>query len=365
MHIARAVARGVLMLVLVGGCAAAGPSGTAVTSPAAIATAVAAKPAAGPIVTQLPSGLDLGAMVDERLAFDDHDGAGVLNLDTGDLSRLPAPPEGLVFRPTGIAGNIISGETSGWLLSDPGAVRASAYDLAAGDWIDIAARLPPGDVSATFGTDGASVIGEDFGGPGATGKAKPFIYDVATGSLTDMAPMPDGELPFPLAIDGGHIVGGDGGTGPGEGFVYDQATGRYTMLADAAGTHAVTAAAIDGNTVVGTFRTKVGGLDRPFAYDIAAGTFTDLGPSKSLAVGVSGRLVIISASEGFTGWLRDLDSGAALSLAKLPDPATPGATISVDPRLISGRRIIGRVAPPTNQATTPFRVVVVDLGPGA
>jgi len=350
---------GVVGALIVVGCNAAPPVASPDPSRAPMATDTAALAA-----TALPAGISPDGLDGDRLAYGTGTEAGVLDLASGQMTAFAAAPHGLSFWPTGIAGRYVSG--AGIQVGEDGTLgpsRALAYDLETGVYVDIGAALASTDDSTTFGTDGSSVVGVASDDPTGAGSSRPFVYDLAAGTLSLLPSLPAGRTPQPLAVAGRLVVGNDGTGRVAGGFVHDLVTGRSTMLEKAAGTTRVEALATDGSRVTGGFVPRGAAATHPFVYDVATGTFTDLGIAGGEASAISGHRVLVRNPDGGTGWLYDLDTNTALSLAAVADPASSTGTSAVYPVLLGDRWLVGTVWTSDPAAGPPQRrAVVIQLG---
>jgi hypothetical protein len=350
---------GVFGALIVIGCNAAPPVASPDPSRAPMATDTAAL-----VATDLPAGLDPGGLDGDRLAYRTGSEAGVLDLASGQMTAFAAAPDGLSFAPTGIAGQYVCGD--GIRVGEDGTLgpsRALAYDLETRTYVDIGAALASTDDSHTFGTDGFSVVGVASDDPTGAGGSRPFVYDLAAGTMSFLASLPAGRTPQPLDVAGRLVVGNDGTGRVAGGFVHDLATGHSTMLEEAAGTTRVEALATDGSRVTGGFVPGGAPATHPFVYDVATGTFTDLWIAGGEASGISGHRVLVRNSDQGTGWLYDLDTNTAVSLAAVSDSASPTGTSAVYPILLSERWLVGTVSTSDPAGGPPQRrVVVIQLG---
>ncbi len=285
---------------------------------------------------RLPAGIEPGGLDGDRFVFADRDGVAVLSLGTSNVLRLPPPPRGLAFRPAALAGNIVVGEVLG-TRADPRAIEAMAYDIAGRTWADIGATLPTGDSSSATATDALSVVGMDLGPVGGQDPGRAYVYDIPSGTVTFLPSLPDGTVPVPAGVEGGHIVGFAGSAEKGGGWVWDQAAASYTSLSAAAGSDRASALAVAGDTVVGVLNGSAPTADAAFVYDIPSKAFTDLKLPGSRALGVNGRLVLVAAEAGWNGWLLDLDTGAQAAFDKV---LVDGVATGVRPWAMGGGWVI-------------------------
>ena len=346
-------------LLVAGGC------GTTSSSPAVAGASIASaapSPSGSPrplTGARLPAGIVPAGLDADRFVFADGQGASVMNLDSGDVTRIPAPLSGRVFRPTGFSGNLVIGEVSGALGPDQGVAQAIGYDLAAESWLDVAATLPAGDVSSATATDGATIAGLDLGPTGGKGPARAYVFDAASGSVTWLPNLADGRVPVPADVGDGYIVGGVDGARHGGGWVWDQTASSYTMLAAAAKSDLADPRAVSGDTVVGTLDGQTTSTDSPFVYDAATKAFTDLRLPGFGGKDVSGHLVLMPEEGGWNGWLRNLDTGAQVAFDKI---IVDGSPVAVRPWAVSDGWVIGLTAPPAGSSAAFGSVVAIALG---
>jgi hypothetical protein len=345
--------------LLVGACGAAGPSGAlggSVVGPSGTPGLVL--PLKG---TALAGDLEPGGLDANRLAFTDKQGVGVINLDTGEVTRLPAAPRGLAFRPTSLGGNVITGEVTGALRNDPLATEAMAFDLAAAAWVDVAGLLPSGHASTATATDGDTIVGMDLGAPGAKALARAYVYDVASSTVTDLVAPPGVPVPRPRAVGGGRIAGSDDAATAGNGWLWDLAAGGYTMLDGPARSSLAVPYAVTDDTVVGSLGGKAGSGITPFVYDAGTKVLTSLPMPGSIARDVSASGVLLVADAGWNGWIRNLATGAQVAFDKV---MVSGSPVAIRPWALSDGWVVGLTAPPQGSSAAFGEVVVIDIGEG-
>jgi len=346
--------------LLVGACGAASPSGASggniVVGPSGTPGLVL--PLKG---TALAGDVEPGGLDADRFAFTDKQGVGVLNLDTGDVTRLPAPPRGLVFRPTSLGGNVITGDVTGALGNDPLATEAMAYDLAAAAWIDVAGLLPGGHASTATATDGDTIVGMDLGAPGAKALARAYVYDVASSTVTDLPAAPGVPVPRPRAVGGGRIAGSDNASTAGNGWIWDLTAGGYTMLDGPAHSSLAVPYAVTDDTVAGSLGGKSGSGAAPFIYDAGSKVFTALPMPGFMAKDVSASGVLLVAETGWSGWIRNLATGAQVAFDKV---MVNGSPVAVRPWALSDGWVVGLTAPTQGSSAAFGQVIVIDIGEG-
>lgn len=346
--------------------AACGANPTSEPAPSTgAASTTGSSPGQGLRGERLGSGIEPGGLDADRFAFLDRQGAVVLSLGTGQSVRLPRPPRGLVFRPTGISGNLVIGQVSGGLELDPLLVEAMAYDLASGSWVDVARALPAGHSSSAVATDGATIVGQDLGMPGGRGPAHAYAFDVASAAVSTLPDLAGG-APVPTAVGGGVIVGGTASAGGavgatrGGGWIWGQASQQYTMLAAVAGTDRAMPLAVAGGTVVGVVAGAAAAADSPFAYDVTKRSFTDMHLAGVAARDISGRMVLLAQEAGWGGWLQDLDTGGSIPFAAVN---VDGSATGVRPWAMSDQWVIALTPPPAGSSASDLVAINVPPEP--
>lgn len=250
-------------------------------------------------------------------------------------------------------------------VNDAGVVAGGAY---AGDYFNPRAAIwAPGGSGTLLTTDPSLAMGISPGGTvvgrhqPAGGTTRAFRWDPAVGTVQDLGTLPgDTHAEAVDANDAGVVVGNSSGPSGSRAWVWTPGAPTLTPLPSLGGTTTHVAAVNADGTAVGYGDLPGGGPRRAVAWDLAAGTTTDIGagaaPDGSWAVDIDDDGVVI-------GTVSRPDLGEDCEDPDFGIPACPfSQPFRWDPATGELTQIQGLLGPVTAVAFGPEGTIVEKVG---